>query len=55
MVPTFKSKTLITDLYSMNPPDSRVGIAVLHPIHDLCFQLERHVPVDRLFREFVYG
>jgi hypothetical protein len=23
MVPTFKSKTLITALYSMNPPDSR--------------------------------
>jgi hypothetical protein len=23
MVPTFESKTLITDLYSMNPPDSR--------------------------------
>jgi hypothetical protein len=22
-VPTFKSETLITDLYSMNPPDSR--------------------------------
>jgi hypothetical protein len=26
MVPTFKSKTLITDLYSMNPPDSGEGI-----------------------------
>jgi hypothetical protein len=25
MVPTFKSKILITDLYSMNPPDSRRG------------------------------
>jgi hypothetical protein len=23
MVPTFENKTLITDLYSMNPPDSR--------------------------------
>jgi hypothetical protein len=23
MVPTFKSKPLITDLYSMNPPDSK--------------------------------
>jgi hypothetical protein len=23
MVPPFKSKTLVTDLYSMNPPDSR--------------------------------
>jgi hypothetical protein len=23
MVPAFKSKTLITDLYSMNPPDSK--------------------------------
>jgi hypothetical protein len=31
MVPTFKSETLITDLYSMNPPDSRAGITFLPP------------------------
>jgi hypothetical protein len=33
MVPTFKSKTLITDLYSMNPPDSRRILLFYHPIH----------------------
>jgi hypothetical protein len=31
MVPTFKSKTLITDLYSMTPPDSRGDINFLPP------------------------
>jgi hypothetical protein len=35
MVPTFKSKTLITDLYSMNPPDSRVVLLFYHPIYSL--------------------
>jgi hypothetical protein len=31
MMPTFKSKTLITNLYSMNSPDSRGGITFLRP------------------------
>jgi hypothetical protein len=31
MVPTFESKTLITDLYSMNPPDSRWGYYLVPP------------------------
>jgi hypothetical protein len=33
MVPTFKSKTLITDLYSMNNPDSREILLFYHPIY----------------------
>jgi hypothetical protein len=32
MVPTFKSKTLLTDLYSMNPPHSRGVLLFYHPI-----------------------
>jgi hypothetical protein len=32
MVPTFKSKTLITDLYFMNPPNSRGVLLFYHPI-----------------------
>jgi hypothetical protein len=35
MVFTFKSKTLITDLYSMNPPDSRDGITFCQPIYQV--------------------
>jgi hypothetical protein len=35
MVPTFKSKTLITDLYSMNPPDSRGLLLFEHPINQM--------------------
>jgi hypothetical protein len=33
MVPTFKSKTLITDLYSMNPPDSNGILLFYHPTY----------------------
>jgi hypothetical protein len=31
MVPAFKSETLITDVYSMNPPEDR-GYYFCHPI-----------------------
>jgi hypothetical protein len=32
MAPTFKNKTLIADLYSMNPPASRRVLLFYHPI-----------------------
>jgi hypothetical protein len=35
MVPTFNNKTLITDLSSMNPPDSRVVLLFYHPRHSI--------------------
>jgi hypothetical protein len=40
MVPTFKSKALITDLYSMNPPDNREGYSFLPLYRSMSHLLE---------------
>jgi hypothetical protein len=46
MVPTFRSKTLITDLYSMNPPDSRGYYFFYHPIRQASQrQLDETCPI----------
>jgi hypothetical protein len=49
MVPTLKSKTLITDLYSMNPPDSRVILlfTILYNVLHGCFLVERLLDLSR--------
>jgi TPR repeat protein len=47
MVPTFKSQTLITYLYSMNPPDSRGLLLFYHPIITVCYACGTGLSVNR--------